>query len=68
VSLGVASLFQLDFPPQALQIKVAQRIGAETAGLEVLVLGDVWRLLQQVRDAAEDRVAHAVGMETLEQQ
>lgn len=58
----------LDLPPQAVQVEVAQGIRAEAAALEVLVAGDVGVLLQQVRNPAEDRGAHAIGMQALEQQ
>jgi hypothetical protein len=64
---GVA-LLVLDFPPQPLKIKVAQGIRTETAALEVPVASNIGVLLQQVRDAAEDGGAHAIGMETLEEQ
>lgn len=66
--LIVVALLVLNLPPQALQVKVAQCIWAQSAALEVFVASDVGVLLQQVRDAAEDRVAYAIGSQTLEQQ
>jgi hypothetical protein len=68
LALAVAALLILELPPQTLQVEVAQCIGTETAGLEVLVRGDVRVLLQQVRYPAEDRRRDAVSMEALEQQ
>lgn len=71
VSIGlviIVALFVLNLPPQALQIKIAQGIRAQTAALEILVASDVGVLLQQVRDPAEDVVAYAIGSQTLEQQ
>jgi hypothetical protein len=56
LSVAVAGVLNLnlDLPLQALQVEVAQGIGAQAAGLEVLVGGDVRVLLQQVRYPAED--------------
>jgi hypothetical protein len=70
LSLTVAGLLSLNLnlPPQAVQVKVAQGIGTQAAGLEVLVRGHVRVLLQQVRYPAEDGRAYAIGMQTLEQQ
>jgi hypothetical protein len=68
LTLAVAALLVFKLPPQALQVEVAQCIGTKTAGLEVLVRGDVRVLLQQVRDPAEDGRCYAIGMEALEQQ
>lgn len=59
---------ELAFPLQTLEVEVAQGIGTETAGLEVLVGGDVRVLLEQVGDAGEDGGADAIGVEALEQQ
>jgi len=67
-TIAVAALLVLELPLQTLQVEVAQRIGAEAAGLEVLVGGHVGVLLQQVGDAPEDRRGDAVGMQALEQQ
>ena len=63
VGVAVGGLLMLELSLQALE-----GIGAEAAGLEVLVGGDVRVLLQQVGDAGEDGGADAIGMEALEQQ
>jgi hypothetical protein len=68
LAFTLASLLILNLPLQTLQVEVAQRFGTQTAGLEVLVGGNVRMLLQQVRYSAEDRSPYAIGMETLEQQ
>lgn len=68
VRVGVGGLLMLELSLQALEVEVAQGIGTEAAGLEVLVGGDVRVLLQQVGDADEDSGADAIGMEALEQQ
>jgi hypothetical protein len=61
-------LLVVQLAPQPLQVKVAQGIRAQAAALEVLVGGNVRVLLQQVRDAAKDAGADAIGMQALEQQ
>ena len=45
VGIGVGALFEFEFALQTLEVEAAQGIGAETAGLEVLVCGDVRVLL-----------------------
>lgn len=67
-AIGVGGLVAVELPAQALEVKVAQGIGAQAAGLEVLVRGDVGVVVEQVRDAGKDGGADAVGMEALEQQ
>jgi hypothetical protein len=66
--LAGVGLLELQLPPQALQVEVAQRIRAQAAALEELVAGDVGVLLEQVRDAAKDAGADAIGVQALEQQ
>ena len=68
VAIAVGALLILNLPLQTLQVEVAQCIGTEAAGLEVLVGGDVRVFLQQVGYPAEDGGPYAVGMEALEQQ
>lgn len=68
VAIAVGALLVLNLPLQTLQVEVAQCIGTEAAGLEVLVGGDVRVFLQQVGYPAEDGGPYAVGMEALEQQ
>jgi hypothetical protein len=71
VSIGlfiVAALLVLNLLPQTLQVEVAQCIGTQPAALVVFVACNVGILLQQVRDAAEDSGADAIGMQALEQQ
>lgn len=68
VGVAVGGLLMLELSLQALEVEVAQGIGTEAAGLEVLVGGNVRVLLQQVGDAGEDGGADAIGMEALEQQ
>lgn len=66
--VGVGTLLELELALQALKVEVAQGIGAEAAGLEVLVRGDVRVLLEEVGDAAKHGGRHAIGMEALEEQ
>jgi hypothetical protein len=68
LALAVGSLLVLQLPLQTLEIEVAQSIGTEATGLEVLVGGHVGVLLQQVGYPAEDGGLYAVGMQALEQQ
>lgn len=68
LGVAVAALLILQLSLQTLQVEVAQGIGAEAAGLEVAVGGDVRVLLQQVRDAGEDGGLDAIGVQALEQQ
>jgi hypothetical protein len=68
VRVAIGGMLMLEFLLQPLEVEVAQGIGTETAGLEVLVGGDVRVLLQQVGYAGEDGGADAIGMEALEQQ
>jgi hypothetical protein len=67
LSFAIGSLLILNLPPQTLQVEVAQCIGTQTAGLEVLVGCDVGILLQQVGYPGEDGGGYAIGMEALEQ-
>jgi hypothetical protein len=64
----MVALLVLELPAQALEVEVAQGIGAQAAALEVLVAGDVGVPLQLVRNPAEDVVLEAIGVEALEQQ
>jgi hypothetical protein len=64
----VAALLVLNLLPQTLQVEVAQCIWTQPAALVVFVARNVGVPLQQVRDAAEDSGADAIGMQALEQQ
>jgi hypothetical protein len=65
--LGSILSFSPDLLLQLMEIEIAQSIGAQTAALEALVGGDMGVVLQQLRNAAEDLRAYAIGVEGLEQ-
>lgn len=64
----VAALLDLNFPSEAFQVEAAQRIGAQTAALEVLVARDIRVGLKQLRGPAEGVRGHAIACKTLEDQ
>lgn len=68
LALALGGLLVLELLAQSVEIEVAQCIGAQTAGLEVLVLPHVGRVREQIRDLGPDGVVDAIGMQALEQQ
>lgn len=63
---GLGALLVVQLFPQAVEVEVAESIGAQAAALVGLVVCDVRVLLQQVRDLGKDIGADAVGAQTLE--